>query len=165
MNNNIIVTEDYCSFEVSKLLKEKGFRQKTLCFFFEDGEFRQNLLVETTGMDYGSKFTTEYSELNEDWNNGFLTKKDGSRCFGCNKNKGYLETCSSPTHTLAIKWIRENFGVHIFTDFGIGWEAIIIPVGYIGKGTFPELGQISNYSTPEEALEAALLYTLKNLIP
>ena len=35
MNNNI--KEPYCSFEVSKLLKEKGFRQNTLCYYFEDG--------------------------------------------------------------------------------------------------------------------------------
>jgi len=35
MNNNI--TEDYCSFEVSKLLKEKGFKRMESVWFDKRG--------------------------------------------------------------------------------------------------------------------------------
>lgn len=164
MNNN--TTEDYVSFEVAKLLKEKGFKQQSLCFFFEDGEFRQNVLVETTGMDYGSEFTVEYTELLENWNDNFLTKKDGSRCFGCSKSKGYFETFSSPTQALAIKWIRENFGIictHTMpTKINNKW--------LFGGKVFSMENEADNmvigaFDSPEEAIEAALLHTLKNLIP
>jgi len=79
--NSII--EDYCSFEVSKLLKEKGFNVACSHYYFEDGEFKQNEIKDTVGMDYGSDIIYKLSEFNENWNNKFLTKKDGSRCFGC----------------------------------------------------------------------------------
>lgn len=168
MKNNII--EDYCSFEICKLLKEKGFKQQSLCFFFEDGEFRQNVLVETTGMDYGSEFTVEYTELLENWNDNFLTKKDGSRCFGCSKSKGYFETFSSPTHSLAIKWIRENFGIEIVVIpfewrenkkwycFDIWKFETEDTIGFTFKTHREGFNSIS------DAIEAALLHTLKNLI-
>lgn len=77
--------------------------------------------------------------------------------YSKNAEDRYLETA------LAIKWIRENFGIHIFPDFGLGWESIIVPVGYSGDGQFLKDG-LTNFKTPEEATEAALLYTLKNLI-
>lgn len=30
------------NFEISKVLKEKGWYKGTLCYYFEDGEFREN---------------------------------------------------------------------------------------------------------------------------
>lgn len=165
MNNNI--QEDYCSFEVSKLLKEKGFKQPTLCYFFEDGEFKENLIRDTYGYR-GDEYTVEYEQLLEDWNNNFLTKKHGGRCFGCSKSSGYLETYSSPTHSLAIKWIRENFGIHIeaFRQRGInglGYNFMCVPTE-LGKNNSDKIVNEEGYPSPEEATEAALLYTLKNLI-
>lgn len=194
LNNNI--TEDRCSFEVSKLLKQKGFTVPTLCYYFEDGEFNQNFIKDTFGY-YGTEYTVEFTELLNNWNDNFLTKKNGDRCFGCNKNKGYFETYSSPTHATAIKWIRENFGLHIFAQqmwykknseiafFYLIYENPEKEVGnhedifseilqeahqevkgnYINDEKFDKLifEKSFAFKTPEEAIEAALLYTLQNL--
>ena len=157
MNNDI--REDYCSFEVSKLLKEKGFKQQTLCFHFEDREFRENNFRDITGMDYGNEFTVEYEELLENWNDNFLTEKNGNRCFGCSKSKGYFETYSAPTHALAIKWIRENFGIHISVDFDSkNWFGIITILPDKDRQVY------GSYASAEQATEASLLYTLQKLI-
>lgn len=128
MNNNI--QEDYCSFEVSKLLKDKGLLPYTMFGFV----------------------TTFYEP-----------KSQSVRHYGRTGKTSLNKLIYRPTHSVAIKWIRENFGIHIFPDFGIGWEGIVVPVGYIGEGIFPN-NQIDGYKSPEEATEAALLYTLRNLI-
>lgn len=165
MNNTI--TEDYCSFEVSKLLKEKGFNclvniKYTICD--EDGEDKWSKVGENS-----------LSFLNgiEDW-------------YAC------------PTHALAIKWIRDNFGLFISTQpiwynkhsklahFYLIYKDPENEVGNhedrfeeILKGSYQEVsGNYLNdekydklifekefaFITVEEAEEAALLYTLKNLI-
>ena len=72
------------------------------------------------------------------------------------------DVCS---HALAIEWIRVNFGIHIFIDFGLGWEAFTIPCGYNGEATTKDLHWNGNkFTTPQEAESAAILYTLQNLI-
>ena len=103
MNNNI--QESYCSKEVSKLLKEKGF------------EF--NMRTAPTGF---------------------------------------------PTHALAIEWIRVNFGIWIQVfneEKNFGYDIINIK-----KKT--SLGNLLYrayaFNSPQQATEAALLYTLQNLI-
>jgi len=149
INNNI--SEDYCSFEVSKLLKEKGFD----C---------QCNLAHISGEKYGT--TTDLLEsgygLNVCTNSQIQENKDEYGWTGYIKDK---EIVMKPTHSLTIKWIRENFGMHIFTDFGLGWEAYIIPVGYQGEAKFDNGStQIDRHNSPEEATEAALINVLKYLI-
>lgn len=167
LNNNI--EEDYCSFEVCKLLKEKGFTQPTLCFYFEDGEFKQNVLIQITGMEYEEEFTTEYNELLENWNDGFTSKKGDSRCSGCSKPNGYLETFSSPTHTLAIKWIRENFGIWIETQHDGTFNQFTFKLSKLNNKNIKTEPHYMHpfgkgFNSSEEATDAALLYVLKNLI-
>lgn len=169
MNNNI--EESYCSFEVSKLLKEKGFEVPTLCYYFEDGAFVQNSYKDITGMDYGAEFETEYEELLGNWNDNFVTKKNGDRCFGCDKSKGYFETYSAPTHAIAIEWLRANFSINIWIDCNKEekwiWTVNIIKDGeYIQSDDWIEdLENLPDYyNTPKEAISAAFDYVLKELI-
>lgn len=129
MNNDI--TEDYCSFEVSKLLKEKNFNIYCQSWYTDDGEFHYNQDPEQT----------------LGWNNRRLPKSEYSR----------------PTHALAIKWIRENFGIHIsFHPPSHKMESWEYSIQTKIPSYFKSLNQ--HYKSPEEATEAALLYTLKNLI-
>ena len=73
---------------------------------------------------------------------------------------------SAPTHSVAIKWIRENFGIHIMVDRSpryknrFDWFYLIksgdgFNTQPIFSGYFDQLS---------EATEAAILYTVKNLI-
>lgn len=149
MNNNI--EEDYCSFEVSKLLKEKGFDCECKYSYENALKSRKN---KQDG--YSGPFGYKKGELNIDssWNkNSLLTSNDVWYC------------CSRPTHSLAIKWIRENYQIevgNICIRFNSpkkkGYQYIIISNNY---HSFEQMGE---FDKPEEAIEAALLYTLTNLI-
>lgn len=127
MNNNI--QEDYCSFEVSKLLKEKEFDIKT-------GEWQVRGNVNNI-FKYEHKHEVKFNP------------------------SSYKEVYNCPTHALAIKWIRENFGIWIVIEPNLQnnrcWFQIISK-NYKGDGNS------DFFNSPEEATEAALLYTLQNLI-
>ena len=181
INNNI--QEVHCSFEISKLLKEKGFKQPTLCYYFEDGIFVQNSYKDITGMDYGKEFEIECEELLSNWNDNFVTKKNGDRCFGCSKSKGYFETYSAPTLDLAIEWIRVNWNIHIIVGIQfenkvenyseeffeyIYWIYNIPEMRKNNENVLPYIETLSTFENgfkaPQEAKEMGILYTLKNLI-
>lgn len=103
INNGI--SEDYCSFEVSKLLKEKGLIQVT--------------------------------------------------------DTGYTEC---PTHALAIKWIRENFKIHIGVNQDWHYGRLKGYDGLIETENGDTTVSTETFAKPEQATETALLYTLKHLI-
>lgn len=109
--------EQVISFETAKLAKEKEFKEECLHYYFEDAEFRQHKIEDTYGY-YGEEYTVEYEELLNNWNDKFLIKKNGDRCFGCKKTNGYLETFSAPTQSLLQKWLREEHRLHICIAYG-----------------------------------------------
>lgn len=126
-----MIREDYCSYELSKLLKEKGFKDS-----------------------YLPSFTS-------------LIRQEGDEFQCC------------PTHALAMKWLRE---VHkIFISIGIGddidgvfgymaeiycLEGLSCPYGEYRYIPNVDADTISDKTatTYEEAVEAALEYSLENLI-
>lgn len=168
--------EPIIGFEVAKLAKNKGFKELCLNYYFEDGELRENMLNTTNGY-YGEEVTFEYEDLIENWNDGFLTKKDGSRCFGCSKSNGYLETYSAPTQALLQKWLREVHEVHV--EIIVNYEQRnqtrsyrvgIIHITQLSSRRFlqttfirPEndKNEFIEFSTYEEALEDGLFEALK----
>lgn len=124
------ITEDYVSFEIAKLLKEKGFK-----------EIVQSLWV---GEDEYHYISTE-SIKSDDYNSG--------------------GTClySAPTHQMALKWLREVHAICIevcrnINTFYYSYRVIQ------GSSFVKLLGWSDSYDTYEQAVEAALLYVLKNLI-
>ena len=160
-------------FTTAKLLKEKGWDIPTLNFYFEDEEFKENVLRETTGMDYGSDFVVEFSELIENWNDKFLTKKNGGRCFGCNKSSDYFETFSAPTIADVIDWIYTKYGIWIKVDVASKdfWHPSVINIkngnflvhpSFVSQKFIEKNGRIFN--SPTEAYESAINYVLNNLI-
>ena len=104
--------EQLISFETAKLAKEKDFNILQHSYYFEDGEFKENSLKGTNGY-YGEEYEFNLSEFNENWNDKWLTKKTGDRCFGCSKQKGYLETFSAPTQSLLQRWLREVHNIYV----------------------------------------------------
>ena len=124
-----MITEDYCSYEVAKLLKEKGFDGLCYCHEFTD---------------YEGNFTTYHTEYPENWNQS--------------------EPCVSiPTLGMAMKWLREVHKVNIeihYNRFGENYKYLIIykPV------VLDDIRSLGVYFHYEEAIEAALKYSLENLI-
>lgn len=113
------ITEDYVSFEIAVLLKEKGFEQIGC-------EKRYNLEGDlVNGFAYGPV---------------------------------------APTQSLALKWLREAHRKHIcvrMRDFPTQYEIEVYDTktGYLCHADFEH-----SFDLYEEAVEAALLYVLKNLI-
>lgn len=129
----MIIQEDYCSYQVSQLLKEKGF----------------NVPIHTFYNPRKSTAIVKYDPCLIDRNAGF----------------GNL-TVSAPTHQMVLKWLRE---VHnIFIEVGVS-----VDLNGVHHYTFCILDNICRYlkrgdkvfyRTYEEATEAALKYSLENLI-
>lgn len=149
MNNN--TTEDYCSFEVCKLLKERGCDLNNNGWYNQEGDLHGRIDVDSKG-----------NEIT------FFTHGD-------NYKQHYQIAYKRYSHALAIKWIRENFNIYIWVD--CDFEGNFYPqLSFCNKKQWHDdelrrklhrskkVFNIIEYKSPEEATEAVLLYTLNNLI-
>lgn len=132
--------EDYCSFEVAKLLKEKGFNEYCPLWY--------NLDKPTDGPLF-------YKEIGWYGHNSY--DYIGKRIV------------SAPTHQMALKWLREVHNIHISvqpdypskTNYKLSW---CWSVNMLHKDCFECKKHQSYIDTFEQAVGAAILYVLKNLI-
>lgn len=137
-----MITEDYVSFEIAKLLKEKGF--DGLCYkVWESHDDSQTLvgapwLVNRESVDAAAK---QYTYDLDD------------------KVEGYL----APTLQMAMKWLREE--KHIFIELLV--DTMIKGAFTWRLFEYPSL-EIMPYDgweyTYEKACETAIKYCLENLI-
>jgi hypothetical protein len=142
------ITEDYCSFEIAKLLKEKGF----------DGECRMTYREHDMQMIY---YTPNPNDLLD-----FTTNREK---LEKHSKKQHCDYALCPTHQMALKWLREVHDLHIVVypwqadneEKAIHWCCTVYK-------SFAHLGNdVYTNETPksyEQAVEAALKYTLENLI-
>jgi len=157
--------EQIISFETAKLAKEKDFNILQHSYYFEDGEFKENSLKGTNGY-YGEEYEFNLSEFNENWNDKWLTKKTGDRCFGCSKQKGYLETFSAPTQSLLQRWLREVHNIFITIEV----DCTLEPKFCYCISSYKEFGEWKNeietrhYSDLERTYELALEEALKKAL-
>ena len=72
------------------------------------------------------------------------------------------------SHSLAIKWLRENFGWNIEINYqpeNDDYLMVIVKLGHIdSQEKRTQISNIRGFNSSEEATEVALLYTLQNLI-
>lgn len=155
IDNNI--KESYCSFEVSKLLKEKGFECECHGIWLLNTQRKPFLSGQMLQKDYfkGLKI------YNED--KVWLVYKNHSVGWLC------------PTHALAIEWLRINFDINIH-DYHIAetdtWGADVYKLVHDYNKTrngdcllySPILNNETLFKSPQEAIEASLLKVLKELI-
>lgn len=143
------VKEDYVSFEVAKLLKEKGFRERTNRYY--NAQYNEARTVSDVFF--------------MDWNDDELMKRISM--------KGAF---SIPTHQLACAWLRKNYNLHVCPKLACfrgakkhdkeyyKWEDRVLRLP-TNNQVHPQLMGIHEYyNTYEEAVEAALKYSLENLI-
>lgn len=126
LNNNI--QEPICSFEVSELLKEKGFDVPCFNVYEKDG----------TPLFDSFREVIKNSEIS----NTFIT---------------------APTQSIALEWIRVNFGIDIIAD-GVRYAGDEKASYYSAKVNGNSVLHKEKFDTPSEAIDAALLYALTNLI-
>ncbi len=133
-----MITEDYCSYEVAKLLKEKGFEIDTNRDYWKIGEDGTMYFMSSIGA-YTSNPNDEYA---------FYRPENSYPC---------------PTHQMALKWLRKVHNQHVQIKYFHGayqeFEYAVINT-FNGKAYHEPV----SFSSYEEAVEAALKYTLENLI-
>ena len=122
-----MITEDYCSYEVAKLLKEKGFDEPLRCWYDNFQDFHEEGV-----------------------------RMSNTDCLP--------PTIMCPTHQMAMKWLREVHNIAIETILlSCGWFCQIEKIldGFCKECTDET---VYSYKTYEEAVEAAIKYSLENLI-
>ena len=136
--------EDYCSYEVAKLLKEKGFDKPCACCY-KDGNLK-------------TIWHDTFGEVRpQDWNN--LSQEE----YNCNGLSSWFGCISAPTHQEANRWLRENH--HLWIDIdpltGCKWTWSV----WFMNGPNQKLGEsLQTISKYEEAEDTAIKYCLENLI-
>lgn len=128
--------EAYVSFEVAKLLKEKGFDWFTYAYYTKDDvDTKPYLGMENLCPD---NWNGEVDEVNDLWT-------------------------SAPTQQMACRWLREVHNTHIgvFVDDVDKYVAFLDEIPATGHTSVPIEGAFATY---ENAIEAALQYVLTNLI-
>ena len=132
-----MITEDYVSYEVAKLLKEKGFNEYCL-----------------------KNYWSSDKELHDwKWELSYNRNSDENR---------NTKDCAAPTHQMAMKWLREEKNIFIVIEphaYDYINEKNSSYVYSLWQGdNYYENPELKSYSSYEEAVEAALKYTLENLI-
>lgn len=149
--------EDYCSYEVAKLLKEKGFDWMCNGYYNKDDEDSEPYFGDGEGAD--------------NWNNQAPSVRD--------------LWFSAPTHQMAMKWLREKHNIDIGIEASVGMpgEKAYIPMistykprtdnpnklkqyerGLYYKDDRCVIPALKKFHKYEEAVEAALKYCLTKVI-
>lgn len=129
----MILQETYCSLEVAKLLKEKGFNQ--ICSY-----------------EWGIP----------DIDKGYVLQK-WTLYNGQIKNSDLIdEAYAAPTHQMAMAWLREEH--KLFISIGFEDDGFYNMIQNIENKCFYDSLDGYGFSSYDEAVEAALRYTLENLI-
>jgi len=128
------IKEDYVSFEVAKLLKEKGWNILTDTAYDlktyqpSNGGDEENLKVIKNAKNYGDSTYTRFQR---------------------------------PTQALVIKWLRIKHNIHVWCRKSNNSPKYFYR---IDSEKYINYNQNLRFDTPEEATEQAILYCLQNLI-
>ena len=140
-----MIQEAYVSFEVAKLLKKRGFNVPCNSWYmpYSDGTVKKFMLSEPVNY---------------------------------NHYDGFPWTVSRPTHQMACAWLREVHLIHIYAEYKAFFQEKPKKVYYHWMPFVKTLPHCSTYNSGfpnyldiycdshEEAIEAALKYTLENLL-
>ena len=167
-----MITEDYVSLEIAKLLKEKGFDEKCSKFWLYNKNDTNEICLVSCGL---------LGDTNLELNNSQI-----DTLLNDNKN-GY----SAPTHQKIMKWLREVHNILIVVDYnyecdttpyyfkiyrlgengkpeqvpvkGISYDKDDIPTEHIVGYRDWERSN-DDFKSCEEASENAIKYCLENII-
>ena len=122
VTNNNFITEDYCSYEMSKLLKKKGCP------------------LEKVIKQDGRPIYYTLPKKHPDWQD--------------------CDAYYIPTQAQAMKWLREK-GYNIYVDYNTKFGLWYRHIQELSTNVVWSLGGFDTY---EEAVEAAIRWSLNNLI-
>jgi hypothetical protein len=143
------------SFPTAKLLKEKGFNLPTREFWYKEKSNSKEYC--TTGIEYDSDRDCIW-----DWNNN-----SGNGIASPYPNKKYKYQCSAPTIAEVVMWLYEKYDIWTVVNISIDgtWYFELFNLKDKRNAEIEIPYEIAGYhNSPTEAYEAAIEYTLENLI-
>ncbi len=145
--------EQYVTFEIAKLLKEKGFDWQTEFVWYE------HLPVSIDWRNKTNQKALDYYYANE-------TTEHNSSYRNCDTKPSYIDgdIYSAPTQQMACRWLREERGIHIYPIPVTGFNYVVSVYVEQGNKTYDRILSRSGRNAYEEATNAALQYCLTNLI-
>lgn len=155
-----MIMEDFVSFELAKKLKEKGFKEKCIAYYWEKINERRPLFVLEDNMpEYGLNLLDLLSNHNQAEWSSFI---------------------DAPTIHQVLKWLRKEKGLFVTINIGYCYETNEIPfpnnpkIEPILKGYYYGIWELDNlndknahseyFESPELAAIAGIKYVLDNLI-
>ena len=144
-----MINEDYVSFEVAKLLKDKGFNEYCFCINYPLlGGIHHSIILPNLLNNSMIPFIDKYKF--------------------CRYKEDFI---TIPTLQMAMKWLRGVHKVHIIAEPCLGegnesnlsfnrWFWTILKE----EGEYKPIRKIDEFPTYEQACEAAIKYCLENLI-
>ena len=140
-----MIKEDYVSYEVAKLLKEKGFDEPCRSAYIWNTEEYELCAMFSKPLHFNREGSLEDYE-------------DDS-----------VPRISAPTHQMAMKWLRKMHNLFIepyviknYSKKKLEYTYSIQDLDFQGSDDGIEC--CKNWDTPKQACEAALKYSLENLI-
>ena len=152
-----MITEDYVSFEVAKLLKEKGFKEWCRCCY--------GVAVLHNGEDISFD---EECELKDEGRENEIEYVDGGTFYyyNCKNDEEDTNVWAVPTLQMTMKWLREVHYYNIEIDTlgmmelnTLSWRSAVY---YLVNEN--ECYCEDGFDSYEEAAEAAIKYCLENLV-
>lgn len=158
------MNKKHVSFEIAKLLKEKGFSWEVEYFYKKD-KWGKNKFYLSTGIEYDSDRNCIW-----DWNLNGGNSGLASLTIPY-PNDSEATYYSAPEVHQVVDWLYEKYGIWIVVNPHKGENYLSKPFMEFE----PEVWSFSNecvfhntkllyYNSPIEAYEAAIIYTLNNLI-
>ena len=139
-----MITEDYVSFEIAKLLKEKGF----------GGDCFSMYVISKPHSGIGNPNEAKIAPHGRD-----------SHYY-----EGYEYQCEAPTLQMVMKWLREKHNLFIFISTWLrhkdGTVQYYYEIRNLNDKDFETIAEstIIEFDSPEKTCEAAIKYCLENLI-
>ena len=172
INNNI--PESYTSFEVSKLLYDKGFNMITSESNFYGKRGESNYVK---FFNYWVDYTLIHQKFPDIFKNEIKFDKTATNSsdFGSMEafylgNQLDVPYYHSPTTQLAMEWVRVNFGILIYVATHYE-QGLLVGYDWVlerdeNSIDFDPISsdKINQYMNPQETINEGLLYVLKNLI-
>ena len=129
------MNEDFIPFELAVKLKEKGFKEKCLCYYI--------------GVDLVYNIESPIAN-NQLW-----------FCHNKFDNIWHRDNVDAPTISQVLKWLRNTHNLHVETyPCGLGmWKFLVTNIT-----TLEERALCDKYTSSEQASLAGISYVLDNLI-
>lgn len=150
-----MITENCVSFNIAKLLKEKGYKEWSSHYYRTDVRYKGNSISFDEECELKSEGLGNEIEYIE---GGILVH------FGYSNSDKFTSACAAPTIYEVMDFLRENHQIHISVNPFKHYDELYYQFDLYINGVLQKENSHYLYNTYKDAAEAAIKYVLENLI-